>query len=168
MLDVFVFIILCLSSRAGQITWLHMLTDPNTCFSHRPALPRPPDPFVSTEWAKLGTTMATDWIFFCFYFVPEFVGSNTVLHFKSLQIVWRWIKKNPINHIAFSYNWKKGFLGIHVEVGSSLQPALTVIYSLHLESALISVLVSCNPEVNSRVIEHNARKSYTFRRLCAK
>lgn len=32
--DVFVFIRLCLFSRAGQITWLHMLTDPNTCFSH--------------------------------------------------------------------------------------------------------------------------------------
>lgn len=67
-LDVFVFIRLCLSSRAGQITWLHMLTDPNTCLSHRPALPRPPDPFVSTEWAKLGTTMATEWIFFILFY----------------------------------------------------------------------------------------------------
>lgn len=35
---------------------------------------------------------------------------------------------------------------------NSPQPALTVIYSLHLESALISVLLSCNPEVNLTVI----------------
>lgn len=33
-----------------------------------------------------------------------------------------------------------------------LQPALTLIYSLHLESASISVLLSCCPEVNLSVI----------------
>lgn len=34
-----------------------------------------------------------------------------------------------------------------------MEPVLTVIYKLHLERALISVLLSCNPEVNSWVIE---------------
>lgn len=35
---------------------------------------------------------------------------------------------------------------------NSLQPAVTVIYSLHLAGALISVLLSCNPKVNLSVI----------------
>lgn len=61
--------------------------------------------------------------------------------------------------IESSHTTEKSVLGIHVEAGSSVQSALTVIYSLHLESALISVLLSCNPEVNSRVIEHNTRKN---------
>lgn len=53
-LDVLVFIRLCLFSRAGQITWLHTLTEPNTCFSHRPASsPRPSQLlFVRTSWSN--------------------------------------------------------------------------------------------------------------------
>lgn len=52
-----------------------------------------------------------------------------------------------------------------------MEPALTVIYKLHLERALISVLLSCNPEVNSWVIENNTwggEEGYTLQRLCAK
>lgn len=52
-----------------------------------------------------------------------------------------------------------------------MEPALTVIYKLHLERALISVLLSCNPEVNSWVIENNTwggDEGYTLQRLCAK
>lgn len=48
---------------------------------------------------------------------------------------------------------------------------MTVIYKLHLERALISVLLSCNPEVNSWVIENNTwggEEDYTLQRLCAK
>ena len=64
--DVFVLIRLCLSSRAGRITWLHMLTDPNTCFSHRPAPLRAAvaptsSPLSATSGPNPGTTMATHW-----------------------------------------------------------------------------------------------------------
>lgn len=50
-----------------------------------------------------------------------------------------------------------------------MEHALTVIYNLHLESALISVLLSCNPEVNSWVIENNSRggKKVTRCGVCA-
>lgn len=84
-----------------------------------------------------------------------------IVYFKcsgSFQIDWKWIENVRLTTES-SYTAGKSVHGIHVEAGSSVQSALTVIYSLHLESALISVLLSCNPEVNSRVIEHNTRKN---------
>ena len=78
--NVFVFIRLCLSSQAGQTAWLHTLTDPNTCFSHRAALPHGPhSSLCQHRLVTLGTTTQK---------IERSVGPGIQLRFIVLKMHW--------------------------------------------------------------------------------